>query len=91
MGKKTTFMNLDYEDIFHENNPLKIQCYLETISKICRENHWYASSVYAASAAEALFHMSFLGDKAQKPVQYIHITDIHYSAYPEHTNDDDAI
>jgi hypothetical protein len=74
---------LDIEEIFKEENPTKIMCYLKTISDICRKNKWYASSVYAANAADAIFHMSYLGDKAQKPTQYIHLVDVHYSAYPD--------
>lgn len=86
MGQYDNFS--EHEAILKEKNPVKIQKYLEAISLICRQNKWYASAVYANSAAEALFHMTYLGDKAQKPVHFISITDIHYSAYPDSPDDE---
>ena len=84
---ENTNIPLDLEEIFHEKNATKIMYYLRTISNICRKNEWYASSVYAANAAEALFHMLYLGDEAQKPTQYIHLVDVHYSSYPDLPDD----
>ena len=73
----------DIELVSSQYNCDEITNFLRIISDICREKRWYASSVYSARAAESLSEMSTLGDKAQKPTQYIHLVDVHYSTYPD--------
>lgn len=83
MSNTNESINLDIEEtssIIHSDQVMR---YLKILSDICRDKKWYASSVYAARAAESISEMSILGDKAQKPTQYIHLVDVHYSAYPD--------
>lgn len=68
----------------------KIIAHLKEIKDICRENKWYASASYVSLASDSLFHMQSLGDKAQRPDFIVHLTDIHYSAYPDEADQEDC-
>jgi hypothetical protein len=61
--------------------------HLNQIRDICRDNSWHASAVYSSLAADTLFHMSYMGDKAQRPDMMVSLTDVHYSAYPDAPDD----
>jgi len=69
----------------------KIISRLQEIKEICRENNWYASASYASMAADSLFHMHVLGDKAQRPDFLVTLTDIHPSVYPDSPYDDEDV
>ena len=60
-----------------------LMSHLRVIRDMCRSNRYYASATYASMAADSLFHMQSLGDKAQKPDYIVNLTDVHYSCYPD--------
>jgi hypothetical protein len=77
------------QSINRQYSTAKIISLLQEIKIICRENKWYASASYASMAADSLFHMQSLGDKAQRPDFLVHLTDIHYSQYPDDDYDEE--
>lgn len=83
-------MDFDMKDQLIQNVEINRLIYrLHQIRDICRDNQWHASGVYASLAADTLFHMNSLGDKAQRPDIMVSLTDVHYSAYPDEPEDED--
>jgi hypothetical protein len=79
-------MNNDLSHLNQNNQTVEsideIINHLHQIRDLCRNREWYASATYASLAAETLFHMNYMGDKAQRPDMMIMLTDVHHSAYP---------